>query len=254
MRKTICRLCKWECHLRAEYDQNGRVCSVKIDPGKPSTWCLTGKNVLGIVNNPARLRQPLQCRGAKGENNWRPISWDEAIGSIKNEFERVIKEYGRESLFTCVGFNKPLDNAMLERLANVLRLPNRVSSGNTCHQPRVIAYQHTFGFLPKNDMNANTKNILLWGYNPANTTARLSVAINRAVQQGARLIVIDPLETVHAKKAFIWLPIKAGTDLALIMGMTNLIIQENWQDSEFIQRHTEGFSELVESLKEYTLE
>ncbi|MEN6349422.1 MAG: molybdopterin-dependent oxidoreductase [Syntrophomonas sp.] len=254
MKKTICRLCKWECHLLAEYDQNNNLSSVKIDPDKPSTWCLTGKNILGIVNNPARLRQPLQRCGSKGENKWRSISWDEAIGIITDKFAKTVKEFGRESLFTCVGFNKPLDNGMLERFANVLRLPNRVSSGNTCHQPRVIAYNHTFGFLPKNDLNEQTKNILLWGYNPANTTARLSVAINKAVQQGSRLIVVDPLETVHAKKAFKWLPVKPGTDLALILGMINLIIQENWHDRTFIEEHAVGFPELVESLPEYTLQ
>lgn len=253
MKKTICRFCKWECHLLAEYDENNKVSSLRMDPEAPGIWCFTGKNVLDIVNNPARLRQPLQRCGAKGENQWRSIPWDEAIAIISREYKKIIAKYGRESLFFCTGYNKPLQNNMLERLANVLQLPNRVTPGNMCYVPRIEAYKHTFGFMPQNDISAKTKNILLWGYNPGSTNWRDAVVVNKAVRQGTRLIVIDPLETNHAKGAFKWLPVKAGTDLALIQGMINIIIQEQWYDSTFINQHTEGFTELVESLRDYTL-
>lgn len=254
MPSTVCRLCKWECRLILEYDQSGEANSIKIDPKTSSVGCVTGKNILSIVNNPARLREPLQRCGEKGENNWRPISWEEAISLISQKFQDIIADYGKESLFTCVGYNRPFLFAILERFTNVLGLANTVTPANVCHVPRILAYKDTFGFTPRNDINEKTQNILLWGFNPASTRRKIAVTINKAVKNGSKLIVIDPLETNHARWADKWLPIRPGTDLALALGMINLIIQENWYDKDFVNQYTVGFDKLAASAKAYDLD
>lgn len=72
--------------------------------------------------------------------------------------------------------------------------------------------------------------------------------------RGAKLIVIDPRQTELARMADLWLPLKNGTDVALINGIMNIIIREGWQDQEFIDKRAEGYDELKELVAEYTPE
>ena len=72
--------------------------------------------------------------------------------------------------------------------------------------------------------------------------------------RGAKLIVIDPRQTELARMADLWLPLKNGTDVALINGIMNIIIREGWQDQEFIDERAEGYEELKELVADYTPE
>lgn len=98
----------------------------------------------------------------------------------------------------------------------------------------------------------NTKLILLIGSNPTEAHPILGVKMKKALKHGAKLIVIDPRRTEMADMADLWLPIRPGTDIALLNGMMNIIISEGLMDEEFINLRTENFEELKEKVAEYS--
>ena len=100
----------------------------------------------------------------------------------------------------------------------------------------------------------NAKLILLIGSNPTEAHPILGVKMKKALKHGAKLIVVDPRRTEMAELADLWLPIKAGTDIALLNGMMNIIINEGLMDKEFIEQRTENFEELKVAVSEYSPE
>jgi len=95
--------------------------------------------------------------------------------------------------------------------------------------------------------------LVLIGSNPTEAHPILGVKMKQAIRNGAKLIVIDPRKTEMAEIADIWLPIKPGTDIALINGMMKIIIEEKLCDKEFIDQRTENIEELQEKVKDYSL-
>jgi len=98
----------------------------------------------------------------------------------------------------------------------------------------------------------NTDLIFLIGSNPTDAHPILGVKMKKAIRKGAKLIVVDPRKTEMAELADIWLPIKPGTDIALLNGLMNVIIHEQLWDLEFIQQRTENVKEVIETVKTYT--
>ena len=97
-----------------------------------------------------------------------------------------------------------------------------------------------------------TKSILLLGTNPARSERTSWQQIQDTVRAGAKLIVVDPRRTATARLAHLWLPVRPGTDLALMLAMANVIITEELYDREFVYNHCHGFNELASHVGQYT--
>jgi formate dehydrogenase alpha subunit len=93
--------------------------------------------------------------------------------------------------------------------------------------------------------------LFLFGSNPTEAHPIVSLWLKKALCNGAKLIVADPRKTWMAKKADAWLNLKPGSNIALLNGMINIILQNGWEDREFIAKRTEGFEELREKVREY---
>src|SRR6516165_9441570 len=96
-----------------------------------------------------------------------------------------------------------------------------------------------------------SKYIIAWGANIHGTNIHLWPFIEEARRNGAKLVVIDPYKTRTAACADWYLPINPGTDAALALAMMHVIIGENLHDADYVSRHTIGFAELREKVKEY---
>ena len=96
--------------------------------------------------------------------------------------------------------------------------------------------------------------ILLWGTNTRLTNRHLWPTIETARQRGARVVVIDPLRTITADSADEFIQPRAGTDIAMMLAMMNIIISEHLVDREWIDAHTLGFDELAAHVAEWTPE
>jgi formate dehydrogenase alpha subunit len=96
--------------------------------------------------------------------------------------------------------------------------------------------------------------LLLFGSNPTEAHPIVSLYLKKALQNGARLVVTDPRKTWMAERADVWLNLKPGSNIALLNGMINVIIENGWENKEFIKNRTEDFDELKAKVGEYDLD
>ena len=266
-RRGICGLCYHSagCGAIVYFDDDGKIDRLEPDPDVPlgSVLCPIADSAKEIVYSDERLLHPLRRNGPKGRHEFERISWDDALEIIVERLNTLKNEHGPE----CVGFYAgtgsyersfkdvfQVGGSEIYLAASVLfpfGSPNTFGVGAPCYTSLgVLTPKTTFGCL-HTDMYSDLDNsdlIVVWGTNPATSTPpadyhRLEVA----VEEGARLIVIDPRKTACADLAGSeWIPIRPGTDGALALGLCHVLIRDGRVDSEFVKRWTLGFEEFAE--------
>jgi anaerobic selenocysteine-containing dehydrogenase len=128
-----------------------------------------------------------------------------------------------------------------------------ITAGHMCYGPRIAATAITCGRLPVCDYENNPRCVVVWGNNVVWTNADEYKGQNlmQSLARSAKLIVIDPRLTLLASRADIWLQLRPGTDVALALGMANIIISEKLFDQDFVTRYTHGWEAFVERVQEY---
>jgi anaerobic selenocysteine-containing dehydrogenase len=258
--KSICRMCHGVCGVRVHV-KNGRVVKVTGDPDSPLSngyICSKGRASVDYLYHPDRLRHPLKRAGARGENKWERISWDEALDTIAERLLRYKSEYGPESVGIAIGTGRPY-MFMALRFANAFGTPNLVCYAHACYLPRVMASIITCrGPLPICDFyglgGVHPRCVLVWGCNSPELGASDGMAgfrVLAAGKKGAKLIVVDPRRTGIARRADVWAQVRPGTDVALALAMLHVIIGEELYDKQFVENYTVGFERLVERVQQY---
>ncbi len=239
--------------------EEGRIKRIEGDPECPlnrGTVCAKGLAQIDRLNHPERLTHPMKRAGERGEGKWARISWDEALETIAKKIDETIQQVGPEAISFAQGTPKGLELFLLIRLANLLHIPNISTPGNICHMPRETAATITCGFFPIPDFDHPPACVMVWGSNlfQTNEEGIIGSQLKRALDQGAKLIVIDPRKTTVAARADLWIQPRPGTDLFLALGMIRAIIEEGLYDKTFVEGWTIGFSELKNHLQHYPLE
>jgi len=255
--RTNCRTCHGGCGVLVHF-RDGYITRIEGDPDFPTnhgTMCSKGLATLQLVYHPDRLKHPLKRAGNKGEGQWQRITWEEALSIIANKLGQVKRDYGSECIAVGQGTGREYDD-FLSRFAYLLGTPNVFGSGHMCYLPRLGAALITCGKLPVFDYDSNPACVMVWGSNVVWTNADEYTGENlsRSLSQGAKLIVVDPRLTYLAGRADIWLQLRPGTDTALALGMTNVIINEGLYDKEFVARYVYGWEEFVKRVQEYPLD
>ena len=257
--KTYCaRMDHGGCGILVHVEK-GKITKIEGDPDSPlsrGTICAKGLAQIEKLNHPDRLKYPMKRVGERGEGKWDRISWDEALGTIAEKISEIIKGDGPRAISFAQGTPKGLELFLLIRLANLLNIPNISTPGNVCQMPRETASTLTCGFFPIPDYDYPPACVVVWGSNlfQTNETGILGSQLKRALDQGAKLIVIDPRKTAIASRADLWLQPRPGTDLALALGILRVIIEKDLYEKAFVEGWTKGFPELKEHLQQYPLE
>jgi len=254
---TVCRMCNAGCGMRV-FINDGKVIKVHGLPDDPRTrgaLCAKGLAATQLIYHPDRVLHPLRRVGARGDGKWERITWDEALGSITNKLKEIISRYGAKSISLYRGQASDWGNAweFPRRFMNVIGSPNISCTGYVCHWPRVLAGRYTYGIGRTFPEYSASKCIVLWGSNPPGT-AEMGLRVGQIIQaqeNGAELIVVDPILSPMASKADIWLQLRPGSDAALALGMLNVIITEELYDKDFVREWTHGFKQLAEHVKQY---
>ncbi|MFH1294130.1 MAG: molybdopterin-dependent oxidoreductase [Pseudomonadota bacterium] len=251
--RTVCRSCHGGCGVIAHV-KDGKVIKVEGDSESPishGTLCSKGLAITQLAYHPDRILYPMK----KGDNGWERITWDEALDTVIGKFKEVIKEHGPESIVIGQGTGRDYESH-LYRFANLLGTPNVLTAGHMCYVSRVAATLITCGNLPICDYKAEPKCIVMWACNPqwTNPDEYKGEGFWRAYKKGSKLIVIDPRKGFLAKKAYLWLQLRPGTDAALAFGFLHVIIDEGLYDEEFVKNYIHGWEEFKERVKEYPLE
>ncbi len=249
-----CRFCDRECAMVVTLDAQGRPVSLRPQHETGTVSCPTGLHALELMGNPRRVVHPLRRTGPRGSGKWETLSWEEALDWAAGKLRAALDRDGPESLLFIKGFNKPLQGAVFDRLANLLGVPNRLGAGNMCHQAQAQSFVDTFGFPADRRITSETRTVVLWGSNPSNTMRWVQRDIAAMKRSGGRLVVIDPLPTRMTQIADLWLPIRPGTDAALALGWMRLILTEGWEDRALLERWSSGLDEVRAACRPYTLE
>lgn len=244
------------CGLLVHVEEN-KVTKLKGDPGSFTRGYVCSKALAyrERLYHPDRLKYPLKRIGKRGEDRWKRISWDEAMGTISEKMLECKDRLGAEKVLFMQGTPKGLENMLLYRLAHSFGSPNVATTGTVCFAPRLGASIVTTGFYPHPDLEHPPDIILLWGANHLSTSADgiLAPELGQALGHGSRIILIDPYKRKLSSKSDIWLRIKPGTDGLLAMGMIKVIIEEELFDQDFVEKWTVGIEELKGHAKEYSL-
>lgn len=253
--------CKVEVHVR-----NGKLEKIEEVKGEPRSKrlysvvraCPRARAAAEYFYHPDRLTLPLKRIGEKGEGKWQKISWDEALAEIAVRLKELKERYGAETIATTVGTGRTNDEYRV-RFMNLLGSPNIVGQGNICYGPNgmvgltVLGWWTGYAGLAK-PLGRGTKCIVLWGANPEQANRRMWASVLDRKREGAKLIVVDPRRVGGADRADIWLQPRPGTDVALMMAMIKVIIDEGLYDKEFVERWCYGFDKLQQRIQDYPLE
>lgn len=244
---TICNGCGNRCGIFA-FVKNGRLWKIEGNPvanGNLGVVCPKGHGYLYDLYNPARLKGPLKRVNGRFE----PISWEQAYKEIAQKINLILLQNGPQSLFWV---NYPQTNHLYAlRLMHALGSPHYFTHGSTCYTARNAGWGYTVGELPSNDFE-NSRYIMIIGRNPAGGIDLAEVRkIVQAKEKGAKLVVVDPRHSETAILADEWLPIKPGTDLALLLSMINVMVKQGLYDRKFIDEKTVGFDQLEDEIVNY---
>jgi len=222
------------------------------DPNDPQLRaCVRGRAYLRRLYHPDRLLHPMKRVGERGEGRFRQIGWDEALDRVCAAMVRARDQHGPDAFFNMHGTGGASHLAgsqMSARLLNVfgghLRHHNSYSSAAARWAAPFTLGTDDCGHSA--DDWVNSKLILLWGYNPAETVFGTNTAyrLKLARRAGARIVVIDPRLSMTAQAlADDWIPIRPGTDSALMDAMAFVMITEGLHDQAFLDRFCLGFDE-----------
>jgi thiosulfate reductase/polysulfide reductase chain A len=246
---TFCELCFWNCGAVARVRKN-RVLSLRGHPAYPNArgkLCGRGQAGAALLRDADRLKHPMIRVGARGEGRFRRAGWGEAYEVVGEGFRRIKAEHGARALaLLWHGAGGPLLRTMLAAFGS----PNHAGpSYSQCKGARNVGYALTFGEkLPSPeplDFDA-TRCMVLFGSHlgeNAHNSQMQDFAAARA--RGARLVVLDPRHSTVASKADVWLPLKPGSDLAVILAWLHLLVRDGTYDRRFVEERTVGFEELA---------
>jgi len=245
-----CHDCGGRCVLKAHV-KDGRIIRIETDSGdEPQIRaCLRGRAYRQRVYHPDRLKYPLRRVGERGEGKFERITWDAATDIIASELNRVKETYGNSSIFMAAGGgnqgllhgNRPVAR-MLLHFGGFTRF-----WGSPSYEGTLFSSMATYGTIRtgnSRDDLLNTRLLIMWGWNPANTIwdPETSLILASVREKGIRAVAVDPRYTdTAATFAEQWIPIRPGTDAAMLIAMAHVIITENLQDQAFIEKYTVGF-------------
>ncbi len=258
-RHSVCALdCPDACSLLIDVDDQGRGSRLRGNPQHPVTQgFLCGKvaRYLEREYSPDRVLYPQRRTGAKGEGKFTRISWDDAIGEIAQRLLATAQQFGPESIlpYSYAGTMGLLNGSGMDRrffhALGASRLDRTIcASAGTAGMADALGTRYSV----EPEQFRHAKLIIAWGANIMGTNVHLWPFILEARRNGAKFYSIDPHQNRTGKLADRHYAIRPGTDAALALAMMHVITAEGLEDSDYIERHTLGFSELKARVLEWT--
>jgi thiosulfate reductase / polysulfide reductase chain A len=253
---TTCDICFWKCGAIAHV-RDGELWKIEgnpLDPLSAGRLCPRGTGGIGAHTDPDRLRTPLMRKRLRGEEEWVEVTWDEAFDFIAKKMIAIKSQYGPEAVAM---FAHGIGGNFLKHMIKAYGSPNITApSFAQCRGPRDVGFRLTFGedvSSPERTDIRNARCIVLIGSHLGENMHNTQVQeFADAVGNGATVIVADPRFSVAASKAKYYLPVKPGTDIALLLAWMHVIVTEGLYDKEYVAQHGFGFDQFAASLAPYT--
>jgi len=243
----LCYMCGTQCGLEVTVRGNKLV---KVGPLKDHFFpniCIRAGAIPDWLYSKERITHPMK----RVNNEWKTITWEEALDAIARKLESIRKEFGEQAVAIMDGQNIHTGADFLaRRFANVYGTPNYMTDGSFCEICKQVAGYVMFGYLPLPNIPP-TKCLVLWGTDPSQSAPTIHHVIERPLKEGAKLLVVDPRTVGYAPRADVHAKIRPGTDGAFALGLINVVISEGLYDKDFVENWTIGFGELTDLVKDY---
>ena len=245
---TTCAYCGVGCSFKAEMRGDTVVRMVPWKDGKANHGhsCVKGRFAWGYASHPDRILNPMIR--AKTSDPWKEVSWDEAIAHVASEFKRIQAKAGKDSIGVITSSRCTNEETFLvQKLARAAFGNNNTDTcARVCHSPTGYGLGKTFG------TSAGTQNfdsvekadvIVVIGANPTDGHPVFASRMKKRLREGAKLIVIDPrridlVRMPHVEAAY-HLPLRPGTNVAVMTSLAHVIVTENLIDEDFVRERCE---------------
>lgn len=234
--------CRFAAHVR-----DGKI--VKLEPADyPDEGykgcCLKGISYIDRIYNPERIKYPMRRVGERGAGEWERISWDEAINEIATKFADISKTYGA----TAIGIEAASGNWSV--INGIYGLNARLAACMGANK-LAVCYDYACGhginrvlgtgdwyFANEPNSVVDSSMTICWGTNPVFTSPQNWRWIQRAKEQGTKVVTIDPIKSATAHKSDQWIPVTPGHDGYLALAMANYVIKNDLVDQKFLKERT----------------
>ena len=259
MVRTCCHGCIQCCPCRA-YLENGVIVKLEGDPLAPvskGSMCLKGMAQMHTVYSPRRVLYPMKRVGERGAENasWERISWDEAIDTASDWLITTVKKYGPYSVWMGTGGGGQYVSPQGQVIPKAFGGGIQISGGALqCYGPRRLAAALMLGsevatnlpmadaavVEPFNEYNPTMEVCVIWGAPPSisQTVQSGRGMADARNDRGVKTVVIDPFMTPDATKADVWLPVRPGSDTAMVLGWIRYVIENNLIDEQLCKYWT----------------
>jgi len=259
----VCPYCGAGCKFNLLVENNK---AVGVEPLNGVTnqgeLCLKGYYGWDFLNDTKiltpRLRQPMVRYSRK--DPFQAVSWDEAIAFVAGKLGEIKKKYGPDAIMV-TGSSRGTGNEanyVAQKFARAAIGTNNVDNcARVCHAPSMVGMMATLGSgAMTNSVGEleNTDCVLCFGYNGADSHPIVARRIVKAKTKGAKIITCDPRHIETARISDLWLPLKNGSNMALVNAFANVLITEGLYKRDFVANFTEGFDAYWEIIKKYTPE
>jgi formate dehydrogenase alpha subunit len=252
---TVCPYCGCGCGLYLHVEE-GRIIGVSPSRNHPvnrGTLCIKGWNCYEFIQHPDRLRTPL----IRKNGTLKEATWEEALEYTARRLQEIISLYGNDSIGV-LGSAKCTneENYLIMKFTRAVLGTNNIDHcARLCHSSTVGGLAAAFGSGAMTNSISEIRDarvIFVIGSNTTEQHPMIAMHMLEAVDKGATLIVADPRKTKIAEFASIHLRHRSGTDVALLMGIMNVILGERLVDREFVMRRTENLEIFENRLREFT--
>ena len=251
--KTICPYCGVGCGIYLAVRAN-EVVGVRGDPENlvnRGSLCVKGQFGYEFISHPSRLTSPL----IRQNGGFLEATWGEALDLVANKLARY---KGSEVAVISSAKCTNEENYLIQKFARVVLGTNNIDHcARLCHAPTVAGLAQAFGsgaMTNSIDEISRAACILAIGTNTTAAHPVIGLKIKKAVRGGAKLIVANPREIDLCRIAHLWLRHRPGSDVALLMGMMRVIVDQGLADSSFIEERCENFDAFRQSLEPFDMD
>lgn len=252
------RDCGGGCPLLAHV-RDGRVVKITDNPlgDEYTRGCVKGYSLARIAYDTQRLKRPLLRTGPRGQGRFEEITWARALDLAAEKLAAIRDRHGPLALLPFAGSGSCraavhntglLAKRFFALFGGFVDRPDSYSSSAADYTVNRLLGTTMVGLDPESLVHSRL--ILLWGANPASArlfNSRLEACLRRARAGGTKIIVLDPRRSRTVDRlADQWIPIRPGTDSALMAALLQVLISEGLVDGEFVDRHTHGFEGLAD--------
>src|SRR5690349_18127555 len=257
--ETTCAYCGVGCSFRAEVQGDGpdakvvRMIPSKDGGANEGHSCVKGRFAYGYASHRDRQLSPMLRDSIDDE--WRTVSWDEAIARVAEGFQAIQAEYGVGAIGGISSSRCTNEEVyVVQKMVRAAFGNNNIDTcARVCHSPTGYGLKQTFGTSAgTQDFKSVEKSdvILLIGANPTDAHPVFASRMKRRMREGARVIVADPrridlVRSPHVEAAF-HLPVRPGTNVAFVNAMCHVIVAEGLWDREFVRARCEDADTYLE--------